>query len=168
MIIIFFSYQESSSDEYSDGEATESDENEPPQKRPALSPFQSLQTLTTFSLETMPRFSAGEKQILLQTKPLEKRNKYVPVPDKPIIVKYIPKETLPFMGSSSHHSHNFEKSVITQTFTGNRPLLPIIQNTLIAKDGSSSITPSNNIVQDSRTPDSQSDIVVQGCWKRNI
>ncbi|XP_026317103.1 uncharacterized protein LOC113228137 [Hyposmocoma kahamanoa] len=153
--------------------ATESEEGEPPQKRPAFSPFEPLQTPTTFTLETTQASSAKENQILLQIKPHKSRNKrklYIPVPNRPkqmhvqthvqtstrpIILRRTPKDKSLPLNRSTQQGHSSETLVSTQILAEKR-----ICN-LIVKNSKTSIRPSNIIVQNNRTPIIPSHVIVQ-------
>ncbi|XP_026317224.1 uncharacterized protein LOC113228195 isoform X2 [Hyposmocoma kahamanoa] len=167
--------QELTVDECLDTTATESEEDEPLQKIPALSPFESLEMPTTFTLVTTQGSSAKENQVLVQIKPHKSTNirkTYIHVPDetkqshiktprRPIVLKRTPKEKSFRLIRSTQQGHSSENPVSTQTFAEKRVLLPITQSNLIVKNSSTSITPSNIIVQDNRTPMTPGNIIVQ-------
>lgn len=175
----FVSYKELTGDERLDTGATE---DEPPQKRRALSPFQSLNTPTNFTLEATLGSTATENQILLQKKPHNipnTRKLYIPVSHgtkqthvktvtQPIILKHISKEkSLPVM-RLTQQGHKSESLVGIQTITGMRGSLPIKQSNLIFKYSKRAITPSNTIVQDNRTPITPRNIIVQGAPSNSV
>ncbi|XP_026317245.1 uncharacterized protein LOC113228211 [Hyposmocoma kahamanoa] len=140
--------QELNLEECSDTESMESEEDEPPQKRTALSPLQSLETSTTFTHETTLRSTAKENRILLEINPQEQQKKYLPVPNETkktpintpiqqLIVNDIPKEkSLPLTGLLQHN--NSETRVSIHTFTGKRVLLP---SNIIDQDNTNIIDP---------------------------
>ncbi|XP_026317119.1 uncharacterized protein LOC113228145 [Hyposmocoma kahamanoa] len=142
--------QELSLDECSDTGATESEEDEPPQKRPALSPFEFLDTPYTFTLESKLISTAQENQILLEIEPQEIRENYVPVPDGtkqmpmnlpmgPLTYKYIPKETCLLLAGSSQQGHNSDTPVSVHTVTGKRVLLPITPSNVIDQENTNKL-----------------------------
>ncbi|XP_026317225.1 uncharacterized protein LOC113228196 [Hyposmocoma kahamanoa] len=167
--------QELTVDECLDTTATESEEDEPLQKIPALSPFESLEMPTTFTLVTTQGSSAKENQVLVQIKPHKSTNKrktcirvpdetkqtHVKTPIRPFILKHTPKEkSLPLV-SSTQQGHSSGNLVGTQTFAVKLVLLPNTQSNLMVNNSRTSLTPSNIIIQDNRTPMTPSHVIVQ-------